>query len=109
MTGWDTVERVLVAVDLVPPGSVVTYGDVAELVGTSPRRVGAVLKSHGHGVPWWRVTNASGELPAPLLTAAKDHWAAEGIAVARSGRGCRVGDHRADLPALGAAYAGCVE
>ncbi|WP_432558408.1 MGMT family protein [Granulicoccus sp. GXG6511] len=97
-------ERVLLAVELVPVGRVVSYGEVAELVGTSARRVGAVLKLHGGAVPWWRVTNAQGELPAPLLAEAKTHWSAEGIGIAASGRGCRRAQHRADLTALGAAY-----
>lgn len=104
MSGWDTVERVLAAVESVPAGHVVSYGDVAELVGTSARRVGAVLKLHGSGVPWWRVTNASGELPAPLLSEARKHWAREGITVAASGRGCRLRQHRPDLVAWGSAY-----
>lgn len=104
MSGWDTVERVLVAVELVPVGHVVSYGDVAELVGTSARRVGAVLKLDGHGVPWWRVTNASGELTAPLLSEARTHWAREGITVAPSGKGCQLRRHRADLVAWGSAY-----
>lgn len=90
----DTVERVLTAVERVPAGGVVTYGDIAELAGTSARRVGSILKQYGHGLPWWRVTNARGELPAPLLSAARKHWSAEGIALARSGRGCDLDAHR---------------
>lgn len=101
----ETVERTLLAADLIPAGRVVSYGDLAELVGTSPRRVGAIMSRYGSGVPWWRVTNAAGVLPAGILAAAKRRWAAEGITVAASGRGCRIGRHRADLPALGAAYA----
>lgn len=104
MSGWDTVDRVLAAVDLIPAGAVVTYGDLGELAGTSARRVGAVLKHHGHGVSWWRVTNAAGELPPPLLESAREHWATEGIGLAPSGRGCRLRAHRADLTALAAAY-----
>lgn len=82
-----------------------TYGEVAELVGTSARRVGAVLKDHGAGVPWWRVTSAAGELPPGLLAEAREHWDAEGIALARSGRGCQLAEHRVDPEALGMAYA----
>ena len=61
-----TIERVLCAVECVPAGRVVSYGDIAELVGTSARRVGAVMASAGPGVPWWRVVNAAGRLPAHL-------------------------------------------
>ena len=46
-------------------GCVLTYGDVAEYVGTgSARSVGAVLRRHGHEVPWQRVVLATGA-PAP--------------------------------------------
>lgn len=103
--GETTIERVLTAVELVPPGCVVSYGDLGELVGTSARRVGAVLKAYGQGVPWWRVTNAAGELPLALLDEARACWRREGIGLSRSGRGCRIGDHRADLAELGTAYA----
>ena len=36
------VERVLRAVELVPRGRVVSYGDLAALVGTGPRQVAVV-------------------------------------------------------------------
>jgi len=49
----------------IPRGSVLTYGDVAQLAGRpgSARRVGyslAALKDQT--VPWWRVVNARGEI-----------------------------------------------
>lgn len=57
--------RVLDVVDAIPPGRVLTYGDVAELVGSAaPRAVGMVLARHGDEVPWHRVVLASGA-PAP--------------------------------------------
>jgi alkylated DNA nucleotide flippase Atl1 len=98
------VERVLRAVEHVPPGRVVSYGDLAALVGTGPRQVGAVLRDWGSGVAWWRVTNRDGDLPEELLGPAGVHWAAEGIGVRAGGRGCRFVEHRADLAALAAAY-----
>jgi 6-O-methylguanine DNA methyltransferase, DNA binding domain len=53
--------RVLDVVDAIPPGRVLTYGDVAELVGSAaPRAVGMVLARHGDEVPWHRVVLASG-------------------------------------------------
>ncbi|WP_422933727.1 MGMT family protein [Sinomonas sp. P47F7] len=55
------VEAVLSVVELVPPGCVLAYGDVAELLGAGgPRQVGSVMSHHGGHVPWWRVTKASG-------------------------------------------------
>lgn len=93
--GGRTVEAVLLAVELVPTGCVVSYGDVAELVGSSPRRVGAIMAQRGAEVAWWRVTDARGALPAHLLGRAVAAWEAEGIEHA-SGR-CRIARHRADL------------
>jgi alkylated DNA nucleotide flippase Atl1 len=57
-------ERVLALVDKVPRGYVVTYGDVARMVGTrSPRSVGQVLARWGAEVSWWRVVRADGTPP----------------------------------------------
>jgi alkylated DNA nucleotide flippase Atl1 len=57
--------RVLDVVDAIPPGMVMSYGDVAEyLTEGGPRQVGRVLALWGGGVPWWRVIHADGS-PAP--------------------------------------------
>jgi len=51
----------------VPPGRVVTYGDVAAYAGWRgrARRVGYALHALGDdAVPWWRVINARGEISA---------------------------------------------
>lgn len=95
-----TVERVLCAVECIPTGRVVSYGDLAELVGTSARRVGAIMASAGPGVPWWRVVNASGRLPGHLVAEASRRWADEGTP-AVDGR-CVMSRARADLPRLAA-------
>ncbi|WP_082569538.1 MGMT family protein [Knoellia sp. Soil729] len=99
-----TIERVLTLVELVPRGRVVSYGDLGAIVGIGPRQVGSFLRHHSDGLPWWRITNASGDLPAPLLTQAIPHWADEGILLKRNGLGCRIADYRADLDALATAY-----
>jgi alkylated DNA nucleotide flippase Atl1 len=55
------VEAVLSAVELIPPGQVASYGDLAEYVGIGgPRLVGRVMSTQGAGVPWWRVVRADG-------------------------------------------------
>lgn len=89
-------ERVLLAASLIPPGRVASYGDLGRLAGAGPRQVAAVISRHGAEVPWWRVTNASGEFPADVLAAARPHWEREGIAIKPNGRGCRMAQYRAD-------------
>jgi alkylated DNA nucleotide flippase Atl1 len=50
-------------VDTIPPGRVMTYGDIAGHLGVpSPRQVGQVLARYGHEVPWQRVVKANGAL-----------------------------------------------
>ena len=75
----EMVERVLRAVEQVPAGRVVAYGDVASLVGTSARRVGTIMSNWGGEVSWWRVTNAAGRMPEHLLPLARKQWQREGV------------------------------
>jgi methylated-DNA-protein-cysteine methyltransferase-like protein len=114
--GWGTlggvddvvVERVLRAVEQVPPGRVVSYGDVAALVGIGPRQVGSIMKVYGGNVAWWRVTDAAGDLPASLRDEARERWAGEGILLKPNGLGCRIAEHRADLESIAHRYARAV-
>jgi len=58
------VEAVLELAAMVPAGTVLAYGDVAELLGAAgPRQVGSVLSHHGSTVPWWRILKSSGDAP----------------------------------------------
>ncbi|WP_297108568.1 MGMT family protein [Tessaracoccus sp.] len=98
----DTVERVLRVVESVPPGRVVSYGDIAELVGSSPRRVGAIMAARGSAVPWWRVTNAAGRMPSHLVAEAQRHWVEELTPLRPDGDSCRMSAARADLISLAA-------
>lgn len=95
-------ELVLCAVEQVPPGCVISYGEIADLVGTSARRVGTIMGSFGGEVPWWRVTNAQGQLPGRLLPLARKRWDLEGIGWDE--RGCKIRAHRADLDQLDADF-----
>ena len=87
----DTVaDRVLAGVDMIPPGRVMTYGDVAEYVGLrSARTVGQVLAQDWRAVPWHRVLHADGSLAEHLYTEQRQRLLAEGVRF--------VGD-RVDLP-----------
>jgi methylated-DNA-protein-cysteine methyltransferase-like protein len=46
----------------VPPGKVVSYGDVGASVGETARTVGWAMSSAPEGVPWQRVVGADGYL-----------------------------------------------
>lgn len=60
----DYVEAVLTVVEAIPPGRVMTYGAIAEYVGSGgPRQVGTVMARYGGGVPWHRVVAANGRVP----------------------------------------------
>lgn len=73
------VERVLETVELIPAGSVWTYGDIAEFLGEQgPRQVGRVLALYGGGLPWWRVVRADGRLLPGREQEALAHYRAEG-------------------------------
>lgn len=98
------VEKVLTAVEQIPAGRVVSYGDVGDIVGAGPRVVGAVMSRHGAMVAWWRVTNASGDFPESLRRRAREHWAEENIGWKPNGRGCRITEFRHDLETLRGDY-----
>ena len=73
---------VLDVVDRIPPGRVMTYGDVAEYLGTGTgRTVGTVMSKHGQEVPWWRVVQASGRPAEPHVQEALTKLRAEGCPV----------------------------
>ena len=98
------VERVLRAVEQVPRGRVVSYGDIGALVGVGPRLVGRIMSTYGSNVTWWRVTSSYGDLPVPLMDEVRERWASEGILLKPNGRGCRIAEYRADLAALSSDY-----
>jgi alkylated DNA nucleotide flippase Atl1 len=74
----DFVEGVLDVVASIPPGRVMSYGQVAATIGSrSARGVGRVMAHHGNGVPWWRVVRAGGLPPACHDDEALEHYRAE--------------------------------
>jgi methylated-DNA-protein-cysteine methyltransferase related protein len=56
-------ERVYTIVRRIPPGRVMTYGQIAELLGDgyTPRTVGFCMHASPDGTPWHRVLNAQGK------------------------------------------------
>ncbi|MBK6873516.1 MAG: MGMT family protein [Kineosporiaceae bacterium] len=74
----DYAAAVLDVVEAIPPGSVMTYGDVAEYLGAGgPRQVGAVMSRWGGAVSWWRVLKADGSPPPGHEREALRHYRAE--------------------------------
>lgn len=82
-------DQVLKVVSTVPYGKVVSYGQVAWMVG-APRaaiQVGWILHEFGESSPWWRVINREGR----ISTTCEEHTALlqkkiledEGIAVSK--------------------------
>lgn len=60
-------ERVIDIIAIIPPGKVMTYGQIAKFAG-SPRAARQVVRilhsmSGKYNLPWHRVINAQGEIP----------------------------------------------
>lgn len=89
-------ERVLAVAELIPPGRVMTYGDVAEWLAQEidpdappiaggggrgvggPRQVGRVMATYGDMGPWWRVVRSDGALLPGHEREALQHYRTEG-------------------------------
>jgi methylated-DNA-protein-cysteine methyltransferase-like protein len=85
------VEAVLAVVERIPPGRVMSYGAVADLLHEtygrgSARRVGTIMAQYGGSVPWYRVVNSTGRLPPGHEARARRLLAAEGVRLTASSR-----------------------
>ena len=97
-------ERVLTVTERIPPGKVMTYGDVAEWLDQEeqpeglqnkggggrrvggPRQVGRVMALYGGSVPWWRVVRADGGLLPGHELEALGHYREEGTPLREASR-----------------------
>jgi alkylated DNA nucleotide flippase Atl1 len=87
--------RILACVESIPPGRVMSYGDVAEFVGaSSPRIVGRVLAMDGGTVPWHRVLRSDGTLAEHLYSEQRQRLLSEGVLF--TGDKVRLADYRWD-------------
>jgi alkylated DNA nucleotide flippase Atl1 len=87
------VDAVLEVAALIPAGRVLSYGDIAELLGSDgARQVGRVMSLHGGAVPWWRVIRADGTLPNELMARAVQRYQREftPIIIRETGAGPKV-------------------
>ena len=85
-------ERVYAIVRRIPSGRVMTYGQIAELLGEgyTPRTVGFVMHSSPDGTPWHRVINAQGACSTGRLVLPHDKQQRlleqEGVVFDKNGR-----------------------
>lgn len=87
----DFTSAVLDVVDSIPSGRVMTYGDVAAVLGSrAARGVGRVMAMHGDDVPWWRVVRASGYAAVGKEERALSHFRSEGTPLVETADGYRV-------------------
>jgi alkylated DNA nucleotide flippase Atl1 len=96
----DFASRVLDVVDSIPPGRVMSYGDIAAYlaIGPGPRQVGRVMAVYGGAVAWWRVIHSDGT-PAPGHDSrALKHYLAEGTPLRSARPPVRVDMRRARWP-----------
>jgi alkylated DNA nucleotide flippase Atl1 len=81
----------------IPPGRVMTYGDIAAALGSRGARVvGQVMSAYGSEVPWWRVIRAGGHPPLCHEDRALEHYREENTPVVHSGT---TGAYRVDYAA----------
>ena len=79
-------ERVLDLVAQIPSGRVMTYGQVADHLGSgAARAVGTVMARFGAGVPWHRVVRADGRPPVGHEVEALARYRREGTPLRRDG------------------------
>jgi alkylated DNA nucleotide flippase Atl1 len=109
-------ERVLRVAEQIPPGRVMTYGDVAAWLreedglapgapgarpagraGGGPRQVGRVMALYGGAVPWWRVVRSDGVLLPGEEHRALEHYRSEGTPLRESPPGGAARPPRLDM------------
>nr|WP_063798090.1 MGMT family protein [Streptomyces sp. 150FB] len=94
----DYAERVLDVAELIPPGRVMTYGDVAEWLGEGgPRQVGRAMALYGSAVPWWRVVRSDGVLLPGHELRALGHYREESTPLREAARSAEGHVPRVDM------------
>lgn len=79
----DAAGRVVGVVRSIPPGTVMTYGDVAREAGTVARVVGRILHRVEYELPWWRVVNIEGRPYPGAIRQALAEFEREGTPASR--------------------------
>jgi methylated-DNA-protein-cysteine methyltransferase related protein len=65
----------------IPPGRVLSYGEIGRRVGAGPRQVAAAMRNCPAGLPWHRVVGAGGTIrtPGEYAWIQRERLIAEGI------------------------------
>lgn len=84
-------KRVYALVRKIPPGRVLTYGQIARALGAprAARTVGWAMRTCGDDLPWHRVVNARGEIsvrPTPGFHEQRARLKEEGVRFDRRGK-----------------------
>ncbi len=81
-------EQVHAIVAQIPPGKVVTYGQIAQWLGWThgARTVGWALRAAPAGLPWHRVVNAQGRISLDADDEQRLRLEAEGVTFSPTGR-----------------------
>ena len=97
----DYANRVLDVAESIPPGRVMSYGDIAEYLGEGgPRQVGRVMALWGGAVPWWRVVHSDGSFLVGHERESLCHYRREGtpLRTGTDGRPSRLDMRQARWP-----------
>ncbi len=93
-------------VNAIPPGQVMTYGDIAHVLTAraeqagvdeayGPRMVGFVMSRFGSSMPWWRVIRSSGHPPRFHQDEARPHYDDEQTPLIETAESYRIDMRRA--------------
>lgn len=76
-------DAVLAVISSIPPGQVMSYGEVADEAGfpRAARAVGTLLRTTTEDCPWWRVVGWDGRLRAPDTQRQADLLTVEGVTI----------------------------
>lgn len=73
-------QRILALVARIPSGRVMTYGDIADVLGLgSPRQVGRVLAGADVDIPWHRVVRSDGTMAEQVRERQRQLLLSEGV------------------------------
>lgn len=78
--GPSATQRILALVARIPSGRVMTYGDIADVLGLgSPRQVGRALAGADVDIPWHRVVRSDGTMAEQVRDRQRELLFSEGV------------------------------